>query len=105
MSALAQTPGSVDSEVREIGRRARAASQLLALASAAAKRQGLAQAAEAIRADKTGIIEANQRDLAAAGDLSAPMRDRLMLDEKRVTAMADGVAIVAELADPVGEVT
>jgi glutamate-5-semialdehyde dehydrogenase len=105
MSALAQAPGGVDAEVREIGRRARAASQRLALASSEAKRNGLAAAADAIRADLGRIIEANQRDLAAAGDLSAPMRDRLMLDEKRVTAMADGVAIVADLPDPVGEVT
>jgi glutamate-5-semialdehyde dehydrogenase len=105
MNALAQTPGSVESEVREIGRRARAAAERLALASSDAKRKGLAQAAEALRADTARIVEANQRDMDAAGELSAPMRDRLLLDEKRVHAMADGVAIVAELPDPVGEVT
>src|SRR6185312_14616841 len=105
MSALAQAPGSVEAEVREIGRRARAASERLALASSDAKRRGLAAAAETLRADMGRIIEANRRDMEAAGELSAPMRDRLLLDEKRVRGMADGVAIVADLPDPVGEVT
>jgi len=105
MNALAQTPGSVEAEVREIGRRARAAAERLALASSDAKRQGLAAAAETLRADMGRIIEANRRDMEAAGELSAPMRDRLLLDEKRVRGMADGVAIVADLPDPVGEVT
>ena len=105
MNALAQAPDKVEAEVREIGRRARAASERLALASADAKKQGLAAAADALRADMSRIIEANHRDMEAAGELSAPMRDRLLLDEKRVRGMADGVAIVAELPDPVGEVT
>jgi glutamate-5-semialdehyde dehydrogenase len=105
MNALAQTPGSVEAEVREIGRRARAASERLALASSDAKRQGLAAAAETLRADMGRIIEANRRDMEAAGELSAPLRDRLLLDEKRVRGMADGLAIVADLPDPVGEVT
>jgi len=105
MSALAQAPGSVEAEVREIGRRARAASERLALASSDAKRRGLAAAAETLRADMGRIIEANRRDMEAAGELSAPMRDRLLLDEKRVRGMADGVATVAALPDPVGEVT
>jgi glutamate-5-semialdehyde dehydrogenase len=105
MSALAQAQGSVVAEVREIGRRARAASERLALASSDAKRRGLAAAAETLRADMGRIIEANRRDMEAAGELSAPMRDRLLLDEKRVRGMADGVATVADLPDPVGEVT
>ncbi len=43
-----------------------------------------------------------REDLAAANDLTPALRDRLMLDAKRVEAMAKGVEDVAALPDPVG---
>jgi len=51
------------------------------------------------------ILDANAADIAdeRAAGLSAALRDRLALDEKRIAAMADGVMVVAELEDPVGE--
>lgn len=51
------------------------------------------------------ILEANKQDLAAAkGTISDVMLDRLMLDEKRITQMAEGIREVAKLDDPVGKV-
>jgi glutamate-5-semialdehyde dehydrogenase len=60
--------------------------------------------ANALRADRAAILEANARDLAEAEktSLSAAMRDRLMLNEARVEAMAKGLDEVAELPDPIG---
>jgi glutamate-5-semialdehyde dehydrogenase len=53
------------------------------------------------------LIEANEKDLAAAREagLTSAMVDRLALDAQRIRGMADGLREVAELPDPVGEVT
>jgi glutamate-5-semialdehyde dehydrogenase len=84
--------------------RARAAAAGLALASSDQKAQALRSAAAALRADAAALIEANKRDLAEAKDLTPAMRDRLLLDGKRVEAMAKGLEEVAALPDPVGRV-
>jgi glutamate-5-semialdehyde dehydrogenase len=52
------------------------------------------------------ILEANRADMdaARAGGLSAALLDRLLLDEKRIEAVANAIAAVADLRDPVGMV-
>jgi glutamate-5-semialdehyde dehydrogenase len=101
-----QDAGDVATLMRDMGRRARAAARTLANASPEQKKKALHAAAEAIRADRSAILQANAEDLDTAGDkIAAPaFRDRLTLDEKRVAAMADGVDTVARLEDPVGKV-
>ncbi|MCX9148890.1 glutamate-5-semialdehyde dehydrogenase, partial [Erythrobacter sp. WG] len=66
----------------------------------------LHRAAEALRAATPAVLAANARDVAAgqANGLSPAMVDRLALDEGRLAAIADAVAAVADLPDPVGEV-
>lgn len=93
-------------QIRELGRRARAAATQLALASRADKDRALRAMAEALFAARAEIIAANAADLAAGekAGLSKAMLDRLRLDEKRLAAMADGVRAVADLPDPVGRV-
>ena len=83
---------------------ARAAAQALALLSTEQRRAGLRAAADALRAARAGIIAANAVDMerGAANGLTPAMLDRLRLDDARVAAMADGVATVATLDDPVG---
>ena len=92
--------------IAEMGRRARSAALVLASMPSARKTAALALAAESIRAASAGIVAANAEDMARAADagLSGALLDRLRLDEARVAAMADGVAAVAALADPVGQV-
>jgi glutamate-5-semialdehyde dehydrogenase len=93
--------------MHELGRAAKDAARLLALAPTAQKDAALAAMAAAIRAHKAEILAANAQDLAeakAAGATSAFI-DRLALDDKRVAAMADGIDVVRALADPVGTVT
>jgi glutamate-5-semialdehyde dehydrogenase len=101
-----QDAGDVATLMRDMGRRARAAARTLANASPEQKKKALHAAAEAIRADRSAILQANAEDLDIAGaKIAAPaFRDRLTLDEKRVAAMADGVDTVARLEDPVGKV-
>ncbi|MBL8521189.1 MAG: glutamate-5-semialdehyde dehydrogenase [Betaproteobacteria bacterium] len=90
--------------MREMGVAARAAARRLAAATAAEKRRALHAAAGALRAAAASILEANAVDVArarAAGNDEAFI-DRLRLTEQSVAGMADGVAQVADLPDPVG---
>src|SRR6185437_4105955 len=105
MNAVEAT-GDLAQKMRAIGGRARAAASLLARAPPARKTAALKAVAAAIREQRAGILAANARDLAEAGQhsLSAAMLDRLALDDKRVEAMARGLDDVAALPDPVGAV-
>jgi glutamate-5-semialdehyde dehydrogenase len=91
----------------EIGRRARHAARVLALAPTAQKDAALAAIADLIRRRKANILAANAEDIAEAkrAGANAAFLDRLALDDKRVAAMADGVDVIRGLADPVGTVT
>ncbi|MGK6318483.1 glutamate-5-semialdehyde dehydrogenase [Sphingomonas sp. DT-204] len=90
--------------IAEMGARARAAARALAGMPSPAKAGALRQAAQALRDAESAILAANAEDMAAAADLSPAMRDRLRLDPARVQATADGVAAIAALDDPVGQV-
>ena len=89
-----------------IGARARDAASALAYASPADKTAALLTAAATLLAREQQIIEANALDLAygRTKGLSAAMMDRLMLDPRRIGAMAEGLRAVAAQKDPVGEV-
>ena len=82
----------------------RLASQAVALAPAADKTRALNHMAAEIRAALGDILAANEKDLAAAKDLGAPMQDRLKLTPERVEGIAKGVEAVAALPDPVGNI-
>src|SRR5258708_3718025 len=92
--------------MREIGAHAKAAARVLALAPAEQKNAALAAMADAIRAGRNDILAANAEDIAEAkaAGANAAFLDRLALDPRRVAAMAAGVAVVRDLADPVGTV-
>ncbi len=96
----------IRSSIEILARQARAASYRLSQLTSEEKNAVLLAMAEGIRAAVPELIEANAKDLeaAAAKGLSGAMIDRLRLDEKRIEAMAAGVAEVAALADPVGQV-
>ncbi|MCC6920114.1 MAG: glutamate-5-semialdehyde dehydrogenase [Alphaproteobacteria bacterium] len=88
----------------EMGVSARQAATALAQSTPEQRTEALQHAAAAIRAATPAILAANASDMAAASDLAGAMRDRLMLDAKRVAGIADSVAAIAALPDPVGEV-
>jgi glutamate-5-semialdehyde dehydrogenase len=99
--------GELAALMSDLGRRAKAASGALALASTKRKNAALDAMAEAIRAAAADILAANAEDVAEAraAGANAAFVDRLALDAKRVAAMADGIVIVRDVADPVGAVT
>jgi len=89
-------------ELIEKAAAAKAASFVLAQASAEVKNRALMAIAGAIRAQEKTILTANAQDCAYASPRVEI--DRLRLTPDRVTAMARDVEAVAGLADPVGEV-
>lgn len=93
--------------MQQLGRRARVASRHLARASTAEKNAALLAVAAAIRREKAALVAANEEDLAAARavGLEPALLDRLTLDGKGVDKMAEGVEQVANLPDPIGEMT
>jgi glutamate-5-semialdehyde dehydrogenase len=104
MTALRKAETTTAELMHDLGRGAREAAGVLARATTAQKNTALAAAADAIRTGERDLLAANARDLAEAQGLTAALRDRLLLDEKRVEAMAKGLEEVAALPDPVGRV-
>ena len=89
----------------ELGRRAKEASRVVALASASEKDAALQAAADLLEAGAERVLEANALDVDSAlhSGSSATVVDRLRLDEHRIRSMASGLRQVAGLPDPVGE--
>lgn len=89
-----------------MGEAARSASAHLAKAGADRRTAGLKAMAAQLRAAESSILAANAMDMAGGRDkgLSGAMLDRLELTPARIAAMAEGVADVADIADPVGTV-
>ena len=89
-----------------IGAAARDAARTLAIAPTDQKNTALRAAAAALRRNTAAILAANARDITAAksADRLAAFVDRLMLDAKRVDAIATGLEDIAALADPVGTI-
>jgi len=102
-SAQTETPEALGARLAKAGR---AAQVVLARMTTPQKAAALLAAAEALRAAAPAILEANAQDMAAgaARGLSGAMLDRLRLDVGRLAGIADAVAAVAGLPDPVGEV-
>jgi len=90
-----------------VGRSARSASRVIARASTASKNEALLAIADTILKREAHILDENAEDVrdAKKADLAAPLIDRLTLTSKSVAAMAEGLRQVAQLPDPVGEVS
>ena len=78
---------------------ARTAARVLARSSASQRNDALHAMATALRHAAPAILAANARDLAAS-TATAAFRDRLMLNQARVEAMARGLEDIALLPDP-----
>jgi len=86
--------------------KAKESSSVIASLPSAKKVEILNQFAKALEENIEKIIEENKKDLqyAKENNLSSAMIDRLLLDEKRVTAMANSIKEIAQLTEPVGRV-
>ncbi len=93
--------------MNDLAARAKAAARVLALAPAEQKNRVLEAMERAIRANAPAILAANAEDVAdmRAGGGTSAFIDRLTLTPARVEAMAEGIATVRNIPDPVGVVT
>jgi glutamate-5-semialdehyde dehydrogenase len=93
--------------MQSVGQQARAASRLMAQADTNTKNRALLAIADAILRSSAALIAANSKDVAAAktNGLDAASVDRLTLTEKTIKGMAEGLQQIAQLADPIGEIS
>src|SRR5574340_901097 len=93
--------------MRSVGQQARKASRVMAQADTATKNRALTEIAAALQDQSAQLIAENARDVAAAraNGLDAASVDRLTLTEKTIKGMAEGLRQIAQLSDPIGEIS
>jgi glutamate-5-semialdehyde dehydrogenase len=89
----------------DLGKRARIASRIMAKAPTEQKNRALTELAAILGKDRPPILDANARDVAAAGTagLAPGLIDRLTLTPARLDGIAADLRKVIDLPDPVGE--
>ena len=94
-------------DIKTLALQCRDAATAIASLPTQAKNALLRAMADALLADEAVILAANARDIeaAAAKGIGSAMLDRLRLDTARLQGIAAAVREVAELPDPVGQVT
>ncbi len=101
------TTTDIATTMRQIGSAARAASRAMARASTAQKNAALLYIAAAIRTHRAELKRANDADVVAArlAGLADALVERLVLSEKAIDTMAEGLEQIAKLPDPIGEIS
>lgn len=90
-----------------IGKRAKAASKKTAVLTTVERNNALRSVGDALIKHSDEIIEANQIDIenARANGMKPALLDRLSLNGERIKGMVEGLLQVADLEDPIGEIT
>jgi glutamate-5-semialdehyde dehydrogenase len=98
---------SIEQYMQTLGQQARQASTILASASTLVKNNALLAIYTALEKQQQDILEANKADVQQGfeQDLDAALLDRLELNPARFAAMLAGLKDVANLTDPIGEIT
>lgn len=97
----------IASYIADVGRKARESSRIISSASSASKSDALKQIASAVDSARMSICEANAIDMAAAekNGIDQPLVDRLLLNDKGIDQMIEGILQVEALKDPVGQMS
>ena len=98
---------NIKAYMQTLGSQAREASRIIAAADTALKNRALLAIAEALSHGREKLLAANTVDMqnGSANGLDAALLDRLELNPERIDAMIEGLHQVAQLPDPIGEVT
>jgi glutamate-5-semialdehyde dehydrogenase len=98
---------NVEAYMIELGQKAREAAKAIARADTGLKNKALLAMANAIDSQRDALANANELDLANGRDngLDPAMLDRLALKPATIDTMIEGLTQVANLPDPVGEIT
>jgi glutamate-5-semialdehyde dehydrogenase len=94
-----------EGEVARLAKSAQRAARIVSKAPAATRERAMHEAAAMLRARSAEILAENALDVAAARDkgLAPALVDRLVLDDKRLDAMARALTEVAAIPDPLGQ--
>lgn len=94
------------SEVITKAKQAKRTAPLLGTLTTAQKNEALLLIADALEAQTESIIKANKEDLQRGqlNGMSTSLLDRLELTSERIRSMAQGVRLIVELDDPIGDV-
>ena len=97
----------IQNYMQQLGQTARTASRAMARADTAMKNTALRQMATLIEEQADQLKAANAKDLeqARAKELDSAFIDRLTLSDKAIHTMIDGLRQIAELADPIGQMS
>jgi glutamate-5-semialdehyde dehydrogenase len=97
----------IASYIATVGRDARESSRIIGSASSASKSEALKQIAAAVDGARAAIRDENAKDMAAAkhNGIDQPLIDRLLLNDKGIDQMIEGILQVDALKDPVGEMS
>lgn len=92
--------------VELMAQRAQSAARRLATVGTSVKNDALRNMAKSLRERRQEILEANALDIQAGREkgLSPALLDRLLLTEKRIEGMAEGLEEIAALPDPIGQI-
>ncbi len=98
---------NIKAYMQTLGSQARDASRIIAAADTALKNTALLAIADALSDGRDKLLAANAVDMqnGSANGLDAALLDRLELNAPRIDAMIEGLQQVAELPDPIGDVT
>ena len=96
----------MNADLIRLGENARRAAGALMVAAAPAKNAALEAIARTLEENAAEIFAANAEDIAAgkAAGIAPNLLERMLLDEKRLAGIVEGVRQVAALKDPIGEV-
>ncbi|MBI3317634.1 MAG: glutamate-5-semialdehyde dehydrogenase [Candidatus Omnitrophica bacterium] len=96
---------SLSDQVRQLARRAKSASEILAGVPAPVKNRALRAMADELEKSEPAVLRENEKDLRAARarGIGGALLDRLALNPQRLAEMSRGLREVAKLPDPVGE--
>lgn len=98
---------SLQREIIDMAKKARAASRVLAAMESKSKDISLLAMADNIKKKRSAILKANAIDVKNAGNkgISQAMIERLTLSESRIAGMIEGLRDVAALRDEIGIIT
>ena len=93
------------SEILKIGKNAKEASRVVSLLDPKLKNEILKAASENLQHNTSVIIDENKKDVEENKDkLTSATLDRLVLDEKRIKSMCEGLEDISRLDDPIGKI-
>ncbi len=95
----------IEKIIKDIGFLARQDSHSVGSLDVSTKTKALESAAENLLSNKDLILEENEKDVEQhKSKLTSALLDRLILDEKRINSMCEGIIKISQLDDPVGKI-